>query len=320
MGGVTLISVQDYLNYVMDCVGGGYAWGAEGELCTQSLLDELARRAPDQKENILTVANRWIGKRVWDCSGVMRGASKALYKRVSGGATKIFDEWCSAKGPIETMPDEPGTFVFNGNATNKTHIGTYVGNDMVVDARGSAYGVLYQGFSQYKPGWKYWGQWDLLDFTNTIPTQPQEEAIWSGTVKTRTGGGIGLWTSNAKTLRITLIPEGAELDVLSDADNKGFARCRYANRVGWADLQYVHNPEAEEPLFTSYLARVEGVNIGLNLRTSPHKTTNTILLIPDKAEVEVLGNRDGFAQVRFENITGWATSSYLRKLEAQQSA
>ena len=65
---------------------------------------------------------------------------------------------------------------------------------------------------------------------------------------------------------------------------------------------------------------MEGVNIGLNLRTSPHKTTNTILLIPDKAEVEVVGNQDGFAQVRFENITGWATSSYLKKLEAQQSA
>ena len=308
-----MIPARDYVNYVMDAVGKGYVYGSSGQICTPQFRQDCAKANPSQKTNILTTAAKWDGIRVWDCSGIMRGAWRTLLKYRSGFTTKIFDEWCTRKGRIENMPDMPGTFVFTGELGDFPHIGTYVGNNKVVDARGTAYGVLYRDIDNVE--WTYWAQADDIDFLNITPSIDDQPALWSGIVKTRTGHGISLWSKNDKTVKLADVPEGATVEVLEDADEKGFAKCRHQHKMGKADMQYVFPKDGEEAPFETTRAMVFGVNIGLNLRTDPSYKQNTIVLLPNDAVVEVFETKKEFSRVRYENNVGWVTSSYLRPVE-----
>lgn len=190
---------------------------------------------------------KWDGKKVWDCSGLFRGAWRALLKYKSGGATTIFKTWCIETGPIETMPDEAGLAVFKGSGTSMSHIGLYTGNGMVVDARGSAKGVLYEPIGAV--AWTHWGRLADVDYEG------------------HTGAGSGSCT----------VP----------------------------------------PTDALYRAKVVNVKTGLNFRTSPQLIENTIMLLKKDSIVEVLEDNvgGGLARVRFGNVTGYCTRSYLLQLE-----
>ena len=317
-----MIRSADLVQYALKAVGGGYIYGSRGQLCTRKLREDCAKANPSQAHNILVVGEKWDGKYVWDCSGIMRGAWRALLYPRSGYTTIIYQDWCSRKGTIDTMPDEPGTFVCRGTPDDIHHIGVYVGNGMVVDARGTKEGVLYGTLESYKAGWTHWCQADDVVFGD-IPAVivDERQALWTGTVKTRTGGGISLWTDSGKRAAVCNVPDGVALDVLDDADAKGFALCRYGTHTGMADMQYVFPADGEEDQGVIYRAQLVGVNIGMNLRSAPAKVENTILLIPPNAVVEVFAGAEekGFAKVRHEGITGYCTASYLRKIETEMS-
>ena len=65
---------------------------------------------------------------------------------------------CSERGLLETMPDVPGVLVFMPG-----HVGVYVGNGKVIEARGHAYGVVQTDLN--KRGWKEWGKLDWIEYT-----------------------------------------------------------------------------------------------------------------------------------------------------------
>lgn len=305
-----MIQAHEYVDYVMNAVGRGYVYGASGQICSLKFRQQCAEANPSQKTNILGICEKWDGKRVWDCSGIMRGAWRSLLYYRSGYTTFIYRQWCTRKGEIETMPDQAGTFVFRGTEDKFQHIGTYVGNGMVVDARGSKEGVLYKPFDAYP--WTHWAQADEIDFRNDVEPGEQQPVLWLGTVKTRTGNGISLWTSSQKTLKVRDVPESAEVDVLDEPDGRGFAHCRYGGKVGYADLQYVIPADGEAPATETSWATVFGVNIGLNLRSDPSYKQNTIVLLPNDALVEVFETKGGFSRIRYGGNAGWATSSYLK--------
>ena len=80
---------------------------------------------------------------------------------------------CSERGTLETMPDIPGVLVFMPG-----HVGVYVGNGKVIEARGHAYGVVETNL--IGRGWKEWGKLDWIEYTeeNTMSEVGQgKEAI-----------------------------------------------------------------------------------------------------------------------------------------------
>lgn len=152
--GFTDKSTKNNLDLVKWCEnayknGWGYVYGGYGQICTEQYLNQQASLFPGNNEaggEMRTVGKKWLGKRVVDCIGLIK--SYAWYNAASGqitvgsngftdcGANTI---WNNVKegGTISTMPDIPGLAVWMDG-----HIGVYVGNGEVIEAQGTAYGVV----------------------------------------------------------------------------------------------------------------------------------------------------------------------------------
>lgn len=66
-------------------------------------------------------------------------------------------KYCVEKGSISTIPEIPGVLVFMPG-----HVGVYIGNGNVIEARGHAYGVVQTRLSN-RP-WKNWGKCPYMTY------------------------------------------------------------------------------------------------------------------------------------------------------------
>lgn len=309
------IRADDLCAYALAAVGGGYCYGSSGEICSLSRRQQWAEWNPSQAENLLTICAKWDGKRVWDCSGLFRGAWRALWQYRSGGATTIFNTWCSEKGVIGRMPNKEGILLFRGDDRTKQHIGLYMGDGTVVDARGSRQGVLHTTFQEGYT-WTHWGLAEDVDYGGVLPHPEEVPALWTGYVKTQTGKGISLWPKPTNSGgAVVKIPESVAVDIMGDTPDGGYIEARYGRKTGYVNLTYIVPPDAEEPVFDTYRATVVDVKTGLNLRTSPDMGTNTILLIPPGKSVDVYPEMASgvFAYVMYQGRAGYCTAARLRR-------
>lgn len=141
--------------------GWGYVYGGYGQLCTVAYLDQQAAAWPGANEAggpMRTVGEKWLGKRVTDCIGLIK--SYAWYNPSDGsirpgangftdcGANSIWNN-VTESGDISSIPEVPGLGVWmNG------HIGVYIGNGEVIEAMGTAYGVV-----KTKVAGRGWSKW-----------------------------------------------------------------------------------------------------------------------------------------------------------------
>lgn len=234
-----MIKSSDLCAYALIAVNGGYIYGSSGQKCSYSVRKSCADANPSQRSTIMGKGAKWDGQYVWDCSGLFRGAWRALDKYKSGGATTIWNKWATRKGTIDTMPDKPGIAVFRGDGKTMQHIGLYIGNGEVVDARSTDAGVVHQTLAQYGR-WTHWAELEDVEYNGGAP---EETVLWRGTVKTKTGGGIGIWTDATKERKVAQIADGTLVDVLGETDAAGFAKARSGMNHGYVDTQYLI-PEA----------------------------------------------------------------------------
>lgn len=128
----------------LSLVGCGYVYGATGWICTRVRLEQQARQYPLYAPMILRYGPKWIGRRCFDCAQLTREAASAAGMRLPSGSSS---QWRDAqawkeRSAIDTLPDEPGLFLFTQKLGRMTHTGVSVGGGWEVDARGHAYGVV----------------------------------------------------------------------------------------------------------------------------------------------------------------------------------
>lgn len=150
------------VDYCKAQLGFPYWYGTFGQKATQGLLRQKSAQYPSQYKWSDFVEQ--YGERVHDCVGLIKGylwcdspTSNPIYnanqdKDVSGMLTN-----CSINGNISTMPDEPGVLVFMDG-----HVGIYIGNGKVIEARGHLYGVVETKLKERK--WTKWGKLDWIDY------------------------------------------------------------------------------------------------------------------------------------------------------------
>lgn len=172
------VKASQFIAWLKKQVGNGYVYGTVNVKCTIDLLKQKDKEygpkgtiSPSMAEGYYSKGGdytkgscaRWLNKIVADCSGLIKAGRKALsgiWADVSAQGT--YDQ-CTKRGPINNMPLIPGCTVYMHNKTKGRmgHVGTYIGNGQVVEARGVAYGVVTTKLADR--AWTHWGLLDWLD-------------------------------------------------------------------------------------------------------------------------------------------------------------
>ena len=125
----------------------GYVWGGYGRMLTPDYFGRLCVQYPDNVANYYDyIRKNSIGRRVVDCNGLIKGyqwydpdRQEVVYGY--GGAPDIGanTQYNSAevKGDIKNIPEIPGLGVWK-----KGHVGIYIGDGYVIEAKGTKYGVV----------------------------------------------------------------------------------------------------------------------------------------------------------------------------------
>jgi len=153
--------------------GTGYVYGTIGQICTTDLLDQCAARYPDPNlagGEMRTVGEKWLGKRVTDCIGLIKyyvmstqyGANPVYVAKYDQSANATFNN-ATSKGVISTIPEIPGLLLHMDG-----HVGVYIGNGEVIEARGTVYGVVKTQLNS-RP-WTYWYKSTWITYTGGSST------------------------------------------------------------------------------------------------------------------------------------------------------
>lgn len=158
-------------------VGAGYVYATYfAEICSPALIERKRLQYKDAStanpfkdgNDGLTYAGilqRWNGKECGDCVGLIKGyywhnGDKVVY-RFDGRPDLSANGMYSAavrKGYISTLPEVPGVLVFYPG-----HVGVYIGNGKVIEARGAVYGVVVTDVAGR--GWKTWGYCPYIEYS-----------------------------------------------------------------------------------------------------------------------------------------------------------
>lgn len=135
--------------------GCGYIWGMTGQTWTEALQRKGSKQ---NNTNTQAYGRRWLGWRVYDCSGLPHAMLKALGVKVPHGCNSIYDRgYLSEKGKLAAFPPEkrlPGMAVFLADGGNEHHMGTYIGGGWVIEAYGTQTGVVIST----------WDKWDKAGY------------------------------------------------------------------------------------------------------------------------------------------------------------
>lgn len=168
-------TAKGLVEYAKAQLGRPYWYGTFGQAASKSLYN--------QKKNQYPKYYGWdyAGEtaKVHDCVGLIKGylwcnspEDKApVYNSSQDLSANMMRDACITKGSMATMPEVPGVLVFMNN-----HVGVYIGNGEVIEARGHAYGVV-----KTKLNARAWTSWGYCPYV-TYEAPKQEEPKPTGTV------------------------------------------------------------------------------------------------------------------------------------------
>jgi len=129
---LSLVNLQIYCDnaskvaqYAKSKVGSGYLWGTTGQKCTQAVINKSARNHKIDKK----LANKWIGKEVFDAPGLVAKAFQQVGIRLATGATSAWgkESW-ESKGEIANYPKNKVCALYQESRGKMLHTGIYIGN------------------------------------------------------------------------------------------------------------------------------------------------------------------------------------------------
>ncbi|HEY8447990.1 MAG TPA: SH3 domain-containing protein [Thermomicrobiales bacterium] len=112
--------------------------------------------------------------------------------------------------------------------------------------------------------------------------------------------------------RIRLVmPPGAWVEVIG-GPRRGFYKVVYNGRPGWAHGDYLDFGGGSSGGSSGGSGTATVFDGALNLRSGPGTNYSVILVMPDRARVQLTGNSsNGFLEVIYQGTRGWASAQYL---------
>lgn len=183
--------------------GWGYVWGTFGQVLTTQVLDQKSRQYWSQVGNRKEfIRQLWLNKRVADCVGLIKAAmwwvgdnSNPRYNASQDMTADGYYNKAGMKGPINDLPELPGLCLWR-----KGHIGIYIGNGEVIEAKGTEYGVVKTEVRQGT--WTHWLKCPFIEYLKT----DAEDFDWAAERGYLSGKATDLITKSeaATVLRIHL--------------------------------------------------------------------------------------------------------------------
>ena len=175
------IKSNKYLvQYAEAQLGRPYWRGTLGQHASPALLAYERKRFPDSYKAADFEAQARAGKKVHDCCGLVKAANMCDTVNADPEYDSKFDlnpkmYWDNARVKGDDMAKFPkieGYLVYN---SNKSHVGVYVGNDTVTEARGHAYGVVHSSINDKR--WKFWSDDCNIEYEAPQPAPVKEDEV-----------------------------------------------------------------------------------------------------------------------------------------------
>lgn len=234
----------------------GYIYGTSGTMWTE------AKQKAATREMTVKYGSRWIGHMVTDCSGLLRWALHQLGEEIVHHARYQYTNWCTNKGKLINGRREdgtvplPGTAVFlQGKEAHIHHVGVYVGGGVVIEAKGTVYGVVTSRLNH----WDHWGELKMVDYSDAarletetpqdVPEAPEDAE--AGTVIQAVVNNPNTWlnvrSGPGTQYQVQFqVEKGTVVEVL-DAGEPDWWQIRYGGRIGWASAQFLQPLKDEYP-------------------------------------------------------------------------
>lgn len=216
----------------------GYIWGTSGQVWTQAAQDRLAREKADDPNYAMSIdyGSKWIGRRVADCSGLVKWVCAQFGIKMSHSSNSQAKGGYLSKLDVLLGHDIPvGALVFKlRNNSDYHHVGIYVGDNQVVEARGSKTGVTTSQLGT----WTHYGLIKGVDYG--IKEQKKEEipmGAGKGVVDVPNDGTVNVRAKpSLQGQKITTLREGEQLEVLAVSGD--WAKIRYTGE-GYVMTRYI---------------------------------------------------------------------------------
>ena len=164
MANTVIIKVQDLIDKFQYAINNnwGYIWGTAGVKWTAE------KQAAATRDMTVKYGKKWIGHMVADCSGLFTWAFKQLGGYMYHGSNTMYKSYCTAKGKLtggkrsDGQTLKAGSAVFTGTENDHGHVGLYIGNGTVIEAKGTQAGVIKSNVADKK--WTYWGELKGVDY------------------------------------------------------------------------------------------------------------------------------------------------------------
>ena len=150
----------------------GYVYGGKGQYMTKEILDQIIGIGFDVYRGRNGYQYRqktrlWEGQRAADCSGLIvsyfwwAGDNMDPVRELSPDLAHYYTEnmleIASEKGSMHTLPEIPGLLLHRYG-----HVGIYIGNGEVIEAKGVGYGVVKTKIEDSY--WSTWAKFPYIDY------------------------------------------------------------------------------------------------------------------------------------------------------------
>lgn len=136
--------LNDFIDIINSKIGSGYLYGGQSDApLTKEKLNWFVNTFGKEHYYFKTYnAEKWIGKEYYDCSGLI------VYALIKIGLITPNEDYSSETlykqlcKPIDKSELKAGDLCFRENSSGIVHVGVYMGNSRVTQARDTLYGVV----------------------------------------------------------------------------------------------------------------------------------------------------------------------------------